>query len=163
MNECAHATAWVVFYSARTFLDGRGYRIGMFPRCLLLYKPLSEGAGQPNFLLMTKRTKWILGIIAFLLMTGWAYYNNGYQHDKVQKHGKKEYPVNPDIQTEYGQLGDCKTVDEFYMDGTRKVYHGYRKNLYSSGSPKIASYYEHGKLIWTEEYDQAGNVTSSNK
>jgi hypothetical protein len=55
-------------------------------------------------------------------------------------------------------------MDEYYLDvNGDKVWHGYRKNLYPTLSPKIVSFYEHGELIWTETYDEVGNVLSSDR
>ena len=159
---CAHANS--VGHSHYASGPWSASAVGGFVPTLLFFLPTCQREqGSQNFTFMKKQTKWILGVTAFMLMTGWAYYHNGYQHDKAKKQVKKELSVNPDVQTDYGQLGDYRTMDEYYMDGSRKVYHGYRKNLYASGSARMVSYYEHGKLLWTEEYDQAGNVTSSNR
>ncbi len=69
------------------------------------------------------------------------------------------------IETNHGELpGGFRTMDEYYVDSKgNKKYHGYRKNLYPSGMSKTVSYYEHGTLKWTEKYDEAGNVLSSDR
>lgn len=59
-------------------------------------------------------------------------------------------------------------MDEYYTDNNvNKVCYGYRKkykkNLYATGQPHLVSFYEHGKLMWTEKYDEVGNVTSTDK
>ena len=74
-------------------------------------------------------------------------------------------PLHPDVKTDYGDLpGGYKTMDEYYIDknGNRQ-WHGYRKNLYPTLIPKMVSYYQYGELIWTETYDETGNVLTSNK
>ena len=73
-------------------------------------------------------------------------------------------PTNPKIETDYGQIGEYHTMDEYYLDENGgKVWHGHRKNLYPTLSPKIVSFYEHGELMWTETYDEVGNILSSNR
>ena len=80
--------------------------------------------------------------------------------DKIEK----LKPTNPKIETDYGQIGDYHTMDEYYLDENGgKIWHGYRKNLYPTLSPKTVSFYEHGDLMWTETYDEVGNVLTSNR
>ena len=80
--------------------------------------------------------------------------------DKIEK----TLPTNPKIETDFGQIGDYHTMDEYYLDENGgKIWHGYRKNLYPSLSPKTVSFYEHGDLIWTETYDEVGNILTSNR
>lgn len=76
----------------------------------------------------------------------------------------EDNPSNPDIQTDFGQIGDYQTMDEYYLNNNgKKVFHGYRKNLYPTGQPKTVSFYEHGNLQWSETYDEVGNVLTSNR
>jgi hypothetical protein len=80
--------------------------------------------------------------------------------DKIEK----TLPTNPKTETDFGQIGDYKTMDEYYLDENGgKIWHGYRKNLYPTLSPKTVSFYEHGELKWTETYDEVGNVLTSSK
>ena len=80
--------------------------------------------------------------------------------DKIEK----LKPTNPKIETDYGQIGDYHTMDEYYLDENgSKVWHGYRKNLYPTLSPKTVAFYEHGEEIWIETYDEVGNVLTSNR
>lgn len=73
-------------------------------------------------------------------------------------------PINPVVKTDYGQIADYHTMDDYYLDENgKKIWHGYRKNLYPTLSPKTVSYYEYGEEIWTETYDEVGNVLTSNK
>lgn len=73
-------------------------------------------------------------------------------------------PLHPDVKTDFGEIGNYKTMDEYYIDKNgNKQWHGYRKNLYPTGQPSIVSFYEHGKLIWTEKYDEVGNVISTDR
>ncbi len=77
---------------------------------------------------------------------------------------KIEHPINPEIKTDYGQFGEMQTMDEYYIDNNgNKIWHGYRKNLYPSMQPKTVSYYEYGEEMWTESYDEVGNVLTSTR
>jgi hypothetical protein len=86
--------------------------------------------------------------------------SNESKTDKIEK----IKPTNPKIETDYGQIGDFHTMDEYYLDENGvKIWHGYRKNLYPTLSPKTVSFYEHGDLMWSETYDEVGNVLTSNR
>lgn len=108
----------------------------------------------------------VLGLIGLILATI-GYFGDSDTNDNKAKDEKeaqnKEQPANPDIKTDHGQLPNgYRTMDEYYInENGEKVYHGYRKNLYPSGQPKMVSKYEHGKLQWTKEYDKAGNLVKS--
>lgn len=90
--------------------------------------------------------------------------NSSSQDNAESSQQLDERPLHPDVQTDFGKIGDYQTMDEYYLDDNgKKVWHGYRKNLYPTGQPKTVSFYEHGNLQWTETYDEVGNILTSNR
>lgn len=105
-----------------------------------------------------------MGLIKYLAFFILFILNSCSSKNETELKIDKKEKVDFEIQTSYGKIGNYMTMDEFYYDEKNiKVYHGYRKNLYPSGSPKIVSFYENGELKWTETYDEVGNIITSNK
>lgn len=102
------------------------------------------------------------------MLSGIVLFNSGCENHKSKTESNEsisvDKPLHPDVKTDFGEIGSYKTMDEYYMNNNgSKVWHGYRKNLYATGQPRLVSFYEHGKLMWTEKYDEVGNVTSTDR
>jgi hypothetical protein len=111
---------------------------------------------------MKKISLLLLAITAVFLTSCSSENTNETATLKTEK--EEEHPLNPKVISKHGELGIYKTLDEYYTnDSGSKTYHGYRKNLYPTLRPRMISYYQHGTLIWTESYDEVGNVLSSNR
>lgn len=105
----------------------------------------------------------VFTFIAIIIISGCS--SNDSSHIEINsKEDFNEFPLNPEILTKHDKIGQHQIMDEYYLSKKgRKVWHGYRKNLHSNGFPRMTSYYQHGKLQWTETYDELGNVIKSDR
>ena len=68
--------------------------------------------------------------------------------------------TNRVIQTTSGNLPNGgRYVDEYYLDESgNKVWHGFRKNFYSSGLIEMEEKCEDGKALWYIKYNEMGQI-----
>ena len=113
---------------------------------------------------MKKQSYLIAVLISLLAITSCSENKSSSEDNNESSQVLDDKPLHPDVQTDFGQIGDYQTMDEYYLDDNgKKVWHGYRKNIYPNGRPKIVSFYEYGDLQWSETYDEAGNTLTSNR
>lgn len=111
-----------------------------------------------------KKQSYLVAALVSLIAISSCSENKSSENKNESSQVLDEKPLHPDVQTDFGQIGNYQTMDEYYLNNKgKKVWHGYRKNLYPNGQPKTVSFYEYGDLQWTETYDEVGNVLTSNR